>query len=82
VALLAEEPIVLTVRNDLPVKDFAEFVACAQKNQNKMQFGSAGAGSATLLGCVLLNLRHQNQHQSYRARGRQAPGMRCIAALT
>ena len=45
----------LTVRKDLPVKDFKEFVAYAKANQDKMQFGSAGAGSATHLGCVLLN---------------------------
>ena len=55
VALLAEVPIVLTVRKDLPAKDFREFVAYAKANQAKMQFGSAGAGSATHLGCVLLN---------------------------
>jgi len=55
VALLAQVPIVLTARKDLPVKDFKEFVAYAQANQSKMQFGSAGAGSATHLGCVLLN---------------------------
>src|SRR5215210_3391417 len=55
VALLAEVPILLTTRKDLPVKDFKEFVAYAQANQTKMQFGSAGAGSATHLGCVLLN---------------------------
>ena len=55
VALLAQVPIILTVRKDLPVKDFKEFVAYAKANQSKMQFGSAGAGSATHLGCVLLN---------------------------
>jgi tripartite-type tricarboxylate transporter receptor subunit TctC len=55
VALLAQVPIVLTVRKDLPAKDFKEFVAYAKANQDKMQFGSAGAGSATHLGCVLLN---------------------------
>jgi tripartite-type tricarboxylate transporter receptor subunit TctC len=37
------------------VKDFKEFVAYAKANQSKMQFGSAGAGSATHLGCVVLN---------------------------
>src|SRR6185295_16589010 len=55
VALLAQVPIVLTARKDLPVNDFKEFVAYAKANQSKMQFGSAGAGSATHLGCVLLN---------------------------
>jgi tripartite-type tricarboxylate transporter receptor subunit TctC len=55
VALLAQVPILLTVRKDLPAKDLQEFVAYAKANQGKMQFGSAGAGSATHLGCVLLN---------------------------
>ena len=55
VALIAEVPIILTVRKDLPVNDFKEFVAYGKANQAKMQYGSAGAGSATHLGCVLLN---------------------------
>ena len=55
VALIAEIPIVLIVRKDLPVGNLAEFVAYAKANQGKMQYGSAGAGSATHLGCVLLN---------------------------
>jgi tripartite-type tricarboxylate transporter receptor subunit TctC len=55
VALIAEIPIVLIVRKDLPVGNLAEFVAYAKANQSKMQYGSAGAGSATHLGCVLLN---------------------------
>jgi len=53
--LIAQVPIALIARKDLPVKDFKEFVAYAKENQKKMQFGSAGAGSATHLGCVLLN---------------------------
>jgi tripartite-type tricarboxylate transporter receptor subunit TctC len=53
--LIAQVPIALIARKDLPVKDFKEFVAYAKANQAKMQFGSAGAGSATHLGCVLLN---------------------------
>src|SRR6478672_9666323 len=55
VGLIAQVPIALIARKDLPVKDFKEFVAYAKENQKKMQFGSAGAGSATHLGCVLLN---------------------------
>jgi tripartite-type tricarboxylate transporter receptor subunit TctC len=55
VALVAEVPIVLITRKDLPVKDLKEFIAYTKTNQNKMQYGSAGAGSATHLGCVLLN---------------------------
>jgi tripartite-type tricarboxylate transporter receptor subunit TctC len=55
VALVAEVPIVLIARKDLPVSSLAEFIAYAKANQSKMQYGSAGAGSATHLGCVLLN---------------------------
>jgi tripartite-type tricarboxylate transporter receptor subunit TctC len=55
VALIAEVPIVLIVRKDLPASNLKEFVAYAKANQKNMQFGSAGAGSATHLGCVLLN---------------------------
>jgi tripartite-type tricarboxylate transporter receptor subunit TctC len=55
VALVADVPIVLIVRKDLPVNNFKEFVAYAKANQAKMQFGSAGAGSATHLGCVVLD---------------------------
>jgi tripartite-type tricarboxylate transporter receptor subunit TctC len=57
VILVAEVPIVLITRKDLPVNNFEEFVAYAKTNQAHMQFGSAGAGSATHLGCVLLNYR-------------------------
>src|SRR5262249_20551502 len=55
VALIAEVPIVLITRKDLPVNNLQEFIAYAKANQGKMQYGSAGAGSATHLGCVLLN---------------------------
>src|SRR2546429_9783398 len=54
VALIAEVPIVLISRRDLPVNDLPEFIAYAKANQTKMQYGSAGAGSATHLACVLL----------------------------
>ena len=71
IALMAETPIALTVRKDLPVKDFKEFVTYAKANQDKMQFGSAGAGSATHLGCVVLNsvLGINPTHVPYRGTG-------------
>jgi len=55
VILIAEVPLVLETRKDLPVNNFKEFVAYTKENQAKMQFASAGAGSATHLGCVLLD---------------------------
>src|SRR5216683_2800181 len=55
VALIAEVPIVLIARKDFPASDLKEFIAYTKANQSHMQYGSAGAGSATHLGCVLLN---------------------------
>jgi tripartite-type tricarboxylate transporter receptor subunit TctC len=56
VALMIEAPLVLVARNDLPVKDMKEFVAYAKANKDKMQFASAGTGSAIHLGCALMNM--------------------------
>jgi tripartite-type tricarboxylate transporter receptor subunit TctC len=55
VALIAEVPAVLIVRKDLPVNNLKEFIEYAKKNQNKMSYGSAGAGSATHLACIVLD---------------------------
>jgi tripartite-type tricarboxylate transporter receptor subunit TctC len=55
VVLIAELPLVLIARKDLPANDLKEFAAYAKQNQDKMQFGSAGAGAATHLGCVVVN---------------------------
>ena len=55
VALVAEQPIVLLVRKDLPAKDLKEFVAYGKANPGKMQYGSAGVGSASHLACAQLN---------------------------
>jgi tripartite-type tricarboxylate transporter receptor subunit TctC len=55
VALVADLSLVLVARKDLPVANLREFIAYAKANGDKMQFGSAGAGSATHLGCALIN---------------------------
>ena len=55
VALVAETPIVLITRADLPANNLKEFIEYSKANQAKMSFGSAGAGSATHLGCVVAN---------------------------
>jgi tripartite-type tricarboxylate transporter receptor subunit TctC len=79
VALVAEVPIALIVRKDLPANNFKEFAAYAKENQKKMQFGSAGAGSATHLGCVVLNsaLGVDITHVPYRGTG---PAMQDLIA--
>jgi tripartite-type tricarboxylate transporter receptor subunit TctC len=56
VALVAEVPIVLIARPDFPADNLKDFIAYAKANASKMSFGSAGAGSATHLGCVVANL--------------------------
>jgi tripartite-type tricarboxylate transporter receptor subunit TctC len=56
VALMVEAPLVLVARKDLPVKDMKEFVAYAKANREKMQYASAGTGSAIHLGCALMNM--------------------------
>ena len=55
VAVFVENSKVLTTRKDFPADTLPEFIAYAKANQAKMQFGSAGAGSATHMTCVLLN---------------------------
>ena len=55
VALFADLSLVLVTRKDLPANNLQEFIAYAKANQDKMQFASASAGSATHLGCALLN---------------------------
>src|ERR1700736_3599887 len=55
VMLIAQTPLVLLARKNLPADNLAEFIAYARANQASMQFGSGGAGSASHLACVLLN---------------------------
>ena len=55
VAMIADQPLLLVVRKDLPVSNLKEFIAYAKANQGKMQHGSAGVGSATHLGCLVFN---------------------------
>jgi tripartite-type tricarboxylate transporter receptor subunit TctC len=79
VALLAQVPLVLIARKDLPANNLQEFIAYLKANQDKMSYGSAGAGSATHLGCALLNaaIGVTIQHVPYRGTG---PAMQDLAA--
>jgi tripartite-type tricarboxylate transporter receptor subunit TctC len=71
VGLLVGNTKVLTVRKDLPVGSLQEFIAYAKANQDKMQYGSAGGGSATHIACVLLNdkIGTKITHVPYRGAG-------------
>jgi tripartite-type tricarboxylate transporter receptor subunit TctC len=55
VALFAEQPMVLTTRKDFPADNLPQFIDYVKKNSAKLQFGSAGTGTTTHLGCALLN---------------------------
>ncbi len=56
-----------------PANNFKEFIAYAKANQGKMQYGSAGAGSATHLACVVLNTRDGHQDRARPLQGHR-PG--------
>lgn len=79
IMLIAEIPLVLIARKDFPATTFEEFVAYAKKNPGKLNFGSAGPGSATHLGCVLLSkaIGADMQHVPYKGTG---PAMQDLQA--
>jgi len=70
---------VLITRPDLPAKTLAEFVAYAKANQNKMQYGSAGAGSGVHVCSLLLDVAMGTKitHVPYRGAG---PAMQDLIA--
>jgi tripartite-type tricarboxylate transporter receptor subunit TctC len=71
VALFAEQPMVLITRKDFPANNLQEFVVYVKQNGAKLQYGSAGVGSTTHLGCALLNAaaRIKVTHVPYRGAG-------------
>jgi tripartite-type tricarboxylate transporter receptor subunit TctC len=71
VALIAETPVVVITRKDLPPNNFKEFVAYAKANQASMRYGSAGAGSAVHIACTVLNhaIGADITHVPYRGTG-------------
>jgi len=79
VALIAELPIVLIARSNLPVGDLQEFMTFAKANQAKMQYASPGVGSTVQLACALLNARIgiEVTHIPYRGGG---PAMQDLIA--
>ena len=53
IGLFAEAPMMILARKDFPPRDFAELVAYAKANKDKLTVASAGMGSATHL-CAML----------------------------
>jgi tripartite-type tricarboxylate transporter receptor subunit TctC len=71
VGVVLENTKVLIARKNLPARTIPEFVAYVKGNEGKMQYGSAGAGSATHIACLLLNYRMGTNvtHVPYRGAG-------------
>ena len=55
VGMLTRQSLVLITRKDYPANDLRSFASSVKSNGNA-NFASAGAGSSTHLGCVMLNL--------------------------
>ena len=77
VGLVVDQPVVLIVRNDLPVSTMQEFAAYVKANQTKMQFGSSGIGSGSHFSCAWLNaaLGVDPTHVPYRSSGQAMQDM-------
>jgi tripartite-type tricarboxylate transporter receptor subunit TctC len=54
ISLLGESPSAIVVTNALPVKNTQELIALAKKHPGKLNYGSAGVGSAAHLAVALL----------------------------
>ncbi len=68
VALLGGAPLVLVANAALPASTFAEFVALARRDTAKLHYGSAGPGSISHLGCLVLmsEMKTDIQHVPYK----------------
>lgn len=73
VSLLAKVPSLYLVHPDLPIKNLREFVAHAKKNPGKLNYGSAGNGSAGHLAMEYLKMITGTfiTHVPYRGTGPQ-----------
>jgi len=71
VGVVRENTKALILRKDFPASTIPEFVAAVKANGAKMQYGSAGGGSATHIACLLLNYRMGTNvtHVPYRGAG-------------
>jgi tripartite-type tricarboxylate transporter receptor subunit TctC len=73
VTLLAKVPSLYLVHPDLPVRDLREFVAHARRNPGRLNYGSAGNGSAGHLAMEYLKMVSETfiVHVPYRGTGPQ-----------
>jgi tripartite-type tricarboxylate transporter receptor subunit TctC len=73
ISLLAKVPSLYLVRPDLPVNNLKDFIAYAKKNPAKLNYGSAGNGSAGHLAMEYLKMVSETfiVHVPYRGTGPQ-----------
>lgn len=71
ITLIASAPLVVAVPVDSPYKKFSDLIEAARKAPGKLNYGSAGNGSASHLATVLLNLvaKIDTVHLPYRGAG-------------
>jgi tripartite-type tricarboxylate transporter receptor subunit TctC len=55
ISLVADYPMVVSIRKDLPVSTLREFIAYAKANEAKLNMAHAGIGSVSHTGCLLFN---------------------------
>lgn len=56
ISLIARLPNMLVVKNDMPVKNVAEFVAYVKANPDKLNYGSSGVGTSIHLAAELFKI--------------------------
>ena len=79
VGLLVRFPMLLVVNSELPIKNYAEFVAWAKQQPQGVSYGTPGAGSPHHLAVELLRAQSQLQlvHVPYRG---SAPAVQDVVA--
>jgi tripartite-type tricarboxylate transporter receptor subunit TctC len=55
VAFIADAPLMLMTKKDLPPNNLQEFMAYTKANHSKMTFSSGGTGTSSHVSCVMLN---------------------------
>lgn len=64
-------PMLIVAKNDLPVKDFREFVAYVKANADKVNYGTGGVGATSHLTCLYFDslTGAKPQHVPFRGSG-------------
>jgi tripartite-type tricarboxylate transporter receptor subunit TctC len=77
VAMVAQYLAIITVRNDLPIKTYADLVAYARKNPGKLTYGSAGIASFGNIAGETLKLREKIDllHVPFKGSGELVAGL-------